>query len=100
MMNESKKEADVAIQFILSDYVEQAMESAVYDKLADGTFAGHISPCPGVVAFGATLRECEQELRSTLEDWILVGLKLKHPLPIIAGIDLNKEPAHEPVATM
>ena len=25
---------------ILSDYLEQAMEVAVYDKLDDGTFAG------------------------------------------------------------
>jgi hypothetical protein len=43
-----------------------------------------------VAAFGATLRECENELRSTLEDWILVGLRLGHKLPVIAGIDLNK----------
>jgi len=35
--------------------------------------------------------------RSTLEDWILVGLQLKHPLPVIEGIDLNKEPAREQV---
>ena len=84
----------MAIQFILNDYVKQAMESAAYDKLDDGTLTGHIPPCKGVVAFGATLRECEEELRSTLEDWILVGLKLKHSLPVIAGIDLNKEPAY------
>jgi predicted RNase H-like HicB family nuclease len=70
---------------------------AVYDKLEDGTFAGRIPPCVGVVAFGATLRECEEDLRSTLEDWILVGLKLGHPLPVIADIDLNKEPARESV---
>ncbi len=37
----------------------------------------------GGVAFGTTLRECEDELRSTLEDWILIGLKLGHPLPVI-----------------
>ncbi len=29
--------------------------------------------------------------------WILVGLKLGHALPVIAGIDLNKEPTREPV---
>ena len=59
---------------ILSDYLEQAMEVAVYDKLDDGTFAGRIPPCKGVLAFGATLRECERLLRSTLEDWLLLGL--------------------------
>ena len=73
------------------------MANAVYDKLEDNTFTGRIPPCKGVLAFGAALRECEDELRSTLEDWILVGLKLGHPLPVIAGIDLNKEPAYEPV---
>ncbi len=87
-------------RFILTDYVNQAMAYAVYDKLEDGTFVGRVPPCKGVVAFGTTLRECEEELRSTLEDWILVGLKLGHPLPVIDGIDLNKEPVREPVDTM
>lgn len=84
-------------RFILSDYVEQAMAEASYDKLEDGTFTGRIPPCPGVIAFGGSLSECEEELRSTLEDWILLGLKLGHPLPILAEIDLNREPLHEPV---
>ena len=84
-------------QFVLTDYVEQAMAEAAYDKLEDGTFAAHIPPCKGVVAFGATLRECQDELRSTLEDWIVVGLKLGHTLPVLAGINLSKEPAREPV---
>jgi len=87
----------MAIQFILTDYVNQAMAQAVYDKLEDDTFTGRIPPCTGVVAFGPTLQQCEAELRSTLEDWILVGLKLGHPLPVIDGIDLNKEPQREPV---
>lgn len=84
-------------RYILSEYVEQAMAQAVYDKLEDGTFTGRIPSCKGIIAFGVSLRECEDELRSTLEDWILVGLKLGHPLPIIDGIDLNKEPTREPV---
>jgi predicted RNase H-like HicB family nuclease len=80
---------------ILTDYLNQAMARAVYDKLEDGSFSGRIPPCIGVVAFGATLRECEAELHSTLEDWILLGLKLAHPLPVINGINLNKEPQRE-----
>lgn len=63
-------------KFILSDYVEQAMSRAEYDKLEDGTFAGRIPQCQGVVSFAATLRECEAELRSVLGDWLLVGMKL------------------------
>lgn len=84
----------MTVQFILTDYVSRAMAQAVYDKLEDGTFAGKIPVCPGVIAFAETLRECEAELHSVLEDWLLVGLKMKHDLPVIDGIDLNQEPAY------
>src|SRR5436305_15297697 len=84
-------------RFVLSYYFERALAQATYDKLEDGSFAGRIPPCPGVLAFSETLRKCEDELRSTLEDWILVGLKLGHPLPVIDGIDLNRQPEHESV---
>ncbi|NQE04893.1 hypothetical protein C5S32_03385 [ANME-1 cluster archaeon GoMg1] len=90
----------MTIRFILTEYVEQAITHAVYDKLEDGTFVGRIPPCKGVVAFGATLREYEEALRSTLEEWILFGLKLRHPLPVIASIDLNMEPSYEPVGAV
>ena len=83
--------------YVLTEYVEQAMAEAVYDKLEDNSFAGRIPSCTGVVAFGPTLRACEEQLRSTFEDWLLLGLKLSHPLPVIAGIDLNQEPTREPV---
>lgn len=90
----------MVVRFVLTDYVSQALAQAIYDKLDDGTFAGRIPACSGVIAFGKTLNKCEAELRSTLEDWILVGLKLGHPLPVINGIDLNKEPQSEPVEAM
>ena len=76
--------------FSLTAYIEAALALAHYDKLEDGTFAGEIPKLPGVAAFGKTLRVCEQELRATLEDWILVGLRLGHKLPKLAGIDLNQ----------
>ena len=85
--------------YILTDYLEQALAMAAYDKLDDGTFAGRIPPCKGVVAFAASLRECEHLLRSTLEDWLLSGLRLGHTLPVLAGIDLNQELTREPSGT-
>ncbi|MDA2934086.1 type II toxin-antitoxin system HicB family antitoxin [Acidobacteria bacterium AH-259-D05] len=89
----------MAVRYILSEYVTRAMALAVYDQLEDGTFVGKIPVCKGVLAFEETQPECENELRSTLEDWILVGLKLGHPLPVIGPIDLNKKPSREPVDT-
>lgn len=85
----------MAVQFILSEYIALSMAQAVYDNLEDGTFAARIPSCPGVIAFAATLQQCEEELRSTLEDWLLVGLKMGHPLPVIENINLNQEPARE-----
>lgn len=87
----------MSVQYVLSEYLDQAMAQAEYDKLEDGTFSGRIPACKGVVAFGESLKDCEGELRSTLEDWLLVGLKLGHSLPVVNGIDLNKEPVYEPV---
>ena len=85
----------MAVKFVLSEYIALAMAQAAYDKLEDGTFAGRIPSCPGVIAFAVILRQCEEELRSTLEDWLLVGLKMGHPLPVIENINLNQEPARE-----
>jgi len=68
------------------------MTDIVCNKLEDGTFSGRILPRKGVTAVGPSLPGCEEKLRSALGDSILVALKLKHPLPAITGIDLNKEP--------
>jgi predicted RNase H-like HicB family nuclease len=87
----------MAREFVLTDYIEEALAEAVYDKLEDDSFAGRIPACTGVVAFGPTLAACQRELRSTLEDWIVVGLKLGHSLPVLAGIDLGHVPSHAAV---
>lgn len=87
----------MASGFVLTDYLKRAMATAEYDKLDDGSYAGCIPVCPGVLSLGQTLSECEEQLRSTLEDWLLVGLKLGHRLPVIDGIDLNEEPRLEPL---
>lgn len=86
--------------YILSEYLEKALAQAEFDKLEDGTFSGRIPACKGVLAFAPSLKQCANELHSTLEEWLLLGLKLGHSLPIIEGIDLNKEPENEPVDTL
>jgi len=88
------------LKYVITGYVENALSKAEYDKLEDGTFSGRIPSCKGVIAFGKTSRECEDELRSTLEDWVLVGLKLGHSLPVLGGYDLNKVPKNESMAAL
>ncbi len=83
------------MEFYLTDYIKYAMSCAKYDKLEDGSFAGRIPKCKGVIAFAKSLRECEDELRSVLEEWIIVGLKFGHRLPILNEINLNRRPRRE-----
>jgi predicted RNase H-like HicB family nuclease len=90
----------VSAHFILSEYIDGALDRAGYDKLEDGSYAGSIPACPGVIAFAGSLRECERELRSVLEDWLLLGLRLGHRLPVIGEIDLNKGVTHAEVESV
>jgi predicted RNase H-like HicB family nuclease len=75
---------------MLIEYIDKAMSKAVYEILEDGTYAGRIPLCPGVVAFGKTLYECQNELESVLEGWLIVKIRHGDPLPVIGRIDLNK----------
>jgi predicted RNase H-like HicB family nuclease len=88
------------MRFLLSSYIEEALSIAEYDKLEDGSFAGKIPKCLGVVSFGNTLKNCEDELRSTLEDWIYLGLRQGHRLPVLKGINLNRKIRRESVESM
>jgi predicted RNase H-like HicB family nuclease len=73
--------------FVLSHYIDRALCHAEFQILEDGTYGGRIPPCLGVVAFGNTLRECEDELYSVLEDWIIVGLRFGDEFPIIDRVE-------------
>jgi predicted RNase H-like HicB family nuclease len=66
------------------------MARARYERLSeDGTYYGESPGFPGVWANTANEENCRRELQEVLEDWLLVGLRLRHPLPIVDGIDLN-----------
>ena len=76
---------------MLIDYINKAMSKAIYDKLEDGSFSGKIPQCPGVIAFGETLYKCQQELKSSLEGWLIVKIRHGDKLPILGRINLNKK---------
>ena len=76
---------------MLIEYINKAMSKAIYDKLDDGTFSGKISQCPGVIAFGETLYQCQQVLKSSLEGWLIVKIRYGDHLPIMGRINLNNK---------
>jgi predicted RNase H-like HicB family nuclease len=74
---------------MLTEWVQAAMRKAEYKLIdSDPPWFAAIPECDGVWAVGATVEECRAELHSTLEGWLLLGLQLGHPIPVVDGIDL------------
>ena len=75
---------------MLTAYIQAAMRRAHYELLANGEgYYCEIPDLQGVWANAQTLEACRDELQSVLEEWILLGLKLSHSIPVIDDIDLN-----------
>ena len=79
---------------MLTEYIRAAMRHAHYEIMEDGRFYGEIPQCPGAWGEGATLEEAREELRETLESWIIVGLRHGDRFEAIEGVDLNPRPAY------
>jgi len=74
---------------MLTAYINAALRRAHYEILPEGEgYVGRIEGLRGVWAQGDTLEACREELREVLEEWIIVGLKMGHPLPAIEGNSL------------
>jgi len=75
---------------MLAEYIDKAMEQAVYEIMEqDKTYWGEIPALQGVWARHQTLEGCRHELREALSDWIALRLRLNLSIPVIAEIDLN-----------
>jgi predicted RNase H-like HicB family nuclease len=76
---------------MLTQYIDAAMRRATYEILQDRTYYGEIPGFDGVLANAATLEACRDQLQEVLEGWIVLGLRLGHPLPVIDGIRLDMD---------
>ena len=73
---------------MLTTYIQHAMRLAKYEILEDGQYYGDIPGFQGVWAQAENLEACREELQSALEDWLVLGLRMGHKLPVVAGIQL------------
>jgi predicted RNase H-like HicB family nuclease len=73
---------------MLITYIQNAMRLAKYVILEDGQYYGEIPGFQGVWAQADNLETCRDELQSVLEDWLILGLRMGHKLPVVAGIQL------------
>ena len=77
---------------MLTAYINAAMRSAHYDILEGGKgYIGKIPGLQGVWANADILEACRDELREVSEEWIILGLKMNHRIPVIDGLELNLE---------
>jgi len=76
---------------MIIEYLSEAMRRAKYKILEDGTYYGWIEELPGVWATAETLEECREELKSVVEDWLILGFKLGHHIVPLGNIDLNTQ---------
>lgn len=75
---------------MLLEYIQAAMEKAEYEILPeDGTYYGRIPGFKGLWANAKTLAECQRDLQSALEDWVLVGIRFGDKLPVVNGLRLR-----------
>ncbi len=75
------------MRVMLTDYINAAMATAEFEQLEDSTeIYGEIPRCEGLWAVGDTEDECREELRSALEDWLIVKLHFGDELPAFGDV--------------
>jgi predicted RNase H-like HicB family nuclease len=74
---------------MIREYVDTALRSARYEKLTDGTYYGEVPRLRGVLATGTTLEACRDELGEVIEEWILVRVAKKLPVPALGKVTVR-----------
>ena len=80
----------------LQTYIDAAMRHAVIKWLPnDRLWCATVPPLRGVLAIADRREDLEPELRSVIEGWVEVGLKLGHTIPAVDGISVPPLPIED-----
>ena len=74
---------------MLSEYIQKALEKAHYKVLEDGSWFAEIPGFRGVWANAETVEECRHELMEVLEEWLVLKIRDRDPIPEIEGIRIE-----------
>ena len=75
---------------MIAAYIEKALARARYKMIDDARpFFGTIPGFRGVWANGRTLEECRRELAEVLEEWLLLRIQKRLPIPALRGAPLR-----------
>ena len=73
---------------MLIRYVQAALKYAEYKKLDNGTWFAEIPGFEGVWANASTVEACRSELEEVLEEWLILKIRDKDPLPVVDGLEI------------
>jgi predicted RNase H-like HicB family nuclease len=65
---------------VIAKYIDEALHRAQYAVVDAGVFCGTVPGLPGVIATGATLESCRDQLAEVVEEWVLV--RVAHGLSV------------------
>jgi predicted RNase H-like HicB family nuclease len=74
---------------MIIEYCQKAIGKAEYRKLEDGTWFVEIPGFKGVWANGDSVEECRKELLDVLEEWLVLKLRDKDPIPKVDGLKIE-----------
>jgi predicted RNase H-like HicB family nuclease len=76
---------------MFAEYIAAALERAVYKTLEGEEVPIFVSvpDLPGAWATGKTIEEARRELIGVIEEWVLLGIRLGHPIPSIGGHNIT-----------
>lgn len=72
---------------MFAEYIQAALERAAYKTLGgeEEPIFVSVPELPGAWATGKTVEEARKSLIGVIEEWILLGVRLGHPIPSIGG---------------
>jgi predicted RNase H-like HicB family nuclease len=75
---------------MFAEYIQAALDRAVYKTIEDeDPIFVSVPELPGAWATGKTIEEARKELIEVIEEWVLLGIRLGHPIPPIGGHSIN-----------
>ena len=74
---------------MLFEYIQKSLRKAEYKLLDNGTWFAEIPGFEGVWANAPTVEECRIELQEVLEEWLVLKIRDRDPIPEIEGAEIR-----------
>ena len=75
---------------MITEYIDSVLKNAKYELLEDWTYYWEIDWFEWVWANANSLANCQNELKETLEEWIVIKIRKSGFIPTLENYDLNK----------